>query len=955
MVNIAAKNQRNISSYPITFGRATQASPTITINPSHDKEGSSVETSKLNQALKSSILPQTHGYKEISDINAPFFNKGKLYRLNNGQKVILINKPGPTVIKTYVKVGSFNENNQIRGISHFIEHSVFNGSKLLNSGEFVKEINNMGASYNAGTGFSSTNYFVESPLHKEQDMEKIIKMHADMLQNPTFSDEMIKKERGPVISEIHMYEDDPFDKAYNLSLKNLFNFKNSYQGLIAGSEKNIKSLTRNDILDFDNKWYKPENMVTIIVGNEDPNKSIKLLSKYFTKKQPPKNIDNDKHYENLNNPIQKTVRQDVKNPNVNSVLLNMSFAGPKNNNIDETLATLALSSILCGNESSRLTKALKLLNTKPSSDVNVISPNYNDPQVIQFNINFKPSDEEKGLKTVYSTIQELAEQPITNEELEITKNKMKEDFARVNEYAMGITEIIGDAAVEHGDLSYYTNRIELINKLTVQDIQNVAKKYLDLNKTSIIMIHPETVPEDTKNKAKAVSPVKFTGNTKNLDLGKINEYDCQNNIHLVLNNNPNAIQTSAVIQLKTDNMINVKPGVAPILSLIMEKGSKHLSEEKYNDITDRNNLDIKPSIGNDIFSFSADCQASNLPLSLDLIKDIMYNPNFSQEKFEKAKEEAKLLYSSTPESPLSNGLESIYPDSPYGYSPKKNAENIDKVTMNDVVEFYNSIIKNAQGKIVVTAPLDQNPEITQHVFDKASSMPKVQKHEYSNNYNYKPLDKNIVIAKAEERNQAHIVQMYKYKDSGNIKDRAALILMNEILGGNSQSRLFQDLREKKNLAYRVKSYLTTDGKAGEITFEIKTTTKTKQDGKVKTQYENIQKSIDGFNEHVHNMMTKSVTAEELEGAKLSTKSKIILETESSLGKSECLMNGFNTPYGSKQAEDLITEIDKITTEDIKKVASIYLNQPSVVSMIASKDSIENSQNYLKSIGDLKTY
>ena len=182
-----------------------------TINTINQKEVVSIEAAK---AIKANNTPQVKDYTFIKNINIPALNlNANLYQLKNGQKCIIAKKDGPCILKTYFKVGSMNEPDNIRGISHFIEHNLFNGSKNLKSTEFVSNVNGMGGKYNASTGMISTDYFIHSPLHSPNDLEKFIKMHADMLTNPTFSNEMLEKEKGPVISEIQMLADNPSNLA----------------------------------------------------------------------------------------------------------------------------------------------------------------------------------------------------------------------------------------------------------------------------------------------------------------------------------------------------------------------------------------------------------------------------------------------------------------------------------------------------------------------------------------------------------------------------------------------------------------------------------------------------------------------------------------------------------------------------------------------------------------------
>lgn len=951
-------------------------------------------TYQVGESLKANVLARPSinsksGYREVSTFNVPYLNnKGKAYKLDNGQTVIIIPKPGPTILRTFIKVGSFNEPDDQRGISHFIEHSVFNGSDKLQPGEFVDRVTERGAKYNAGTGFSSTNYFIESALLSPNEFDEFIEMQADMIKHPKFTPEMIEKEKGPVISEIKMYEDDPIDKAYNLSLKNLFSINNNYQGLIAGSESNISRLTVDDVNEYYKKWYTPDNMTTIIVGDVNPNQAIKTVSKHFREKQASSADNNkdksDKYNQSLNTSIQSPVREDVKSPNTNSAIMNMTFIGPRNDDIKEAFAVNALMVALTGYDNSRLNKSLKPFNTNAMSALNVISSKEDDPQVIQVSSSFEPGEEEEGISTIYSAIQSLTENPPSEKELKIIKNKLKENLANDSEHSMDITERAGESIVDHGDLKAYTNMPEMIQSLTPQDIQNAAKKYLDLNKTSMVVVHPEA---QQLKLSKEESQSNNSGNIKfgraqieesqiesmnksykyrektspdaiSKILGSQNEFYLSNNIDFVLNNNPNTAKASALIQLKTNDMPKAKPGVAQVYSLIMSKGPKGATEEKFKEIIDENNLGIGFYPDNDSINVGAECQPENLPLALHVMKTSLCNPDFSQEKFKQSKEEVKSLFSRVNDDALSGALESLYPNSPYGYTPRKIAKEIDNVTLQDIINFDKEIKEKAQGKAVITAPMEQVnseqgyyiPYTQESLIRSLSTLPMVQKPKYENTYSPEPVSRQSVVTKEEDRNQAHIVNMIRIQESGNIKDHAAIMVLNEILGGNSNSRLFQDLREKENLAYKVKSDYTSNGETGEITLEIKTTTRDTANPQNKKPNNNLQRSLDGFEKHKNMLIDEKVSEDDLLGAKHSAKTKLILGAESSAEKTESIMNGLNTQYGLTYTAELFKAIDNLTEDDIQHAAKAYLDSnknPSSISINASKEALADSQKYLK--------
>ena len=257
-------------------------------------------------------------YTKTGEMSFPYDTKAHCYKLANGQKVIIIPQEGETVVKTYVNTGSMNEPDNLRGISHYIEHNLFNGSEGLKEGDFFKQTDKMGAYTNASTGFAETNYFISSNLLNEGDLERKIKLHASMLETPLFAIEKLEKEKGIVNSEINMITSRPENIAINKMLKNLYGIKSTSTDMIGGTTDNITNLTREDVVNYYNNNYYPANMVTVITGEVNPDETIKLISKHFTSKKQP---SQQRHTEKLA-PITKTVREDIISDKATGLALN---------------------------------------------------------------------------------------------------------------------------------------------------------------------------------------------------------------------------------------------------------------------------------------------------------------------------------------------------------------------------------------------------------------------------------------------------------------------------------------------------------------------------------------------------------------------------------------------------------------------------------------------------------
>ena len=259
---------------------------------------SNSDKSQNNSAQNSTQLPAVNtigisqvnsnlpvSYTKIAEIPIPGINKtASVFKLSNGQKIAILPKEGPTFIRTSFNVGALNEPDNIRGISHFIEHNLFNGSKDLAPGEYDKKLSEMGGYTNAFTSYGETQYYLTTELLENNSLEEAIKLNAMQTQFPTFPQEQLTKEKEPVKSEIDMYKDIPSAEAESLMLKNLFGIKSAADDIVIGTKDNINALTRDTVVDYYNTWYTPDNAVTVITGDVDVNEAINIAAKYYNKK-----------------------------------------------------------------------------------------------------------------------------------------------------------------------------------------------------------------------------------------------------------------------------------------------------------------------------------------------------------------------------------------------------------------------------------------------------------------------------------------------------------------------------------------------------------------------------------------------------------------------------------------------------------------------------------------------
>ena len=188
------------------------------------------------------------------------------YNLKNGLTYINIPKKNDLIsVGFLVKVGSRDEDKKNNGISHFLEHMLFKGTKKRNTCELLNELDNLGTIYNALTTIDFTAY----ELHgDDEDKYKIIDIILDLYQGANLYQKDINKERGVILEEYNLTMYDVSDIIFNIVSEELFK-GTSLELPIIGTKKNIKNFKRNDLIKFRNKYYCPSNTIFMTIGNVD--------------------------------------------------------------------------------------------------------------------------------------------------------------------------------------------------------------------------------------------------------------------------------------------------------------------------------------------------------------------------------------------------------------------------------------------------------------------------------------------------------------------------------------------------------------------------------------------------------------------------------------------------------------------------------------------------------------
>ena len=927
------KNTSNI--YGIAFKAYKQASNPVSSN-------SEIFTNALSNNYNTDYnvkLPQS--YKKTGVTKLKNGLELHSYVLGNGHKITIVPMEGsPATVKNYVNVGSMNETDDIKGISHFLEHMAFNGTtgengyKKLVWGDSFRLIDKLGGWTNASTNYAITDYVNSTPMLEDKDIEEQIKILAAMTEDLALPENMIEKEKSPVCSEINMIMDRPETIALDQTVRSLFNIKSSADELVAGSTAHIQNLDRNKVKEYYDKYYTPDNMNLVITGDVNPDEIIKTVAKEFHSTK--KSIG--RKYEEKLIPIKETVRKDFISDKATDTNIIIGFEGPASNDSKSLIGMEILSEYL-NTEDFGLSKELRDLNAFGSHSMEKISSNPYSPQLNMYTINSSEENSEKALNSLYKKLANLKspdEQTINN-----LKKKLLMDYKDYMEYSETVNGLIGKSVLS-GNIDYVTEYENILNRITKEDIDKLINKHFDVNRAAITLVHPNTTAKELESNFNNLS---FKGiNRKPVETDKISETVLNNNYKLDFIDTKND-NISFNIKMKYDIPKDINPAAFDVLDYIYATGIKEMSEADYNKFNQENNIDNYAAVTNEYLTLGGYSDYKNFELNLNKAIELFNNPRINDEEVEKAVYKLKDMIMRTQDT--SAGLYYDYESqfNPRYVSKDKMLECLEKVTKEDVFKLLKYIKENSMGYIVMNSP-EGDKEIKNKAIKILNTLDSVKPFEIKTDKVYKETEKPVLLTKERPVSQADISQTYKFKYTDNIKEQAVLRIMNTILSSSDSIGLFNSLRERDHLAYTVFSDFGISEDCGELSLNILTTTDNKETNEI--SYDNVQKSINGFNRQIALLLNSAYTDEDFESAKRALKANL-LNQEGVSNKLNVVAKSMCKKEGIEYRNIMYNTIDSITREDVDNMAKEIFSKKPIYSIVASKDTLEANKDFLNSL------
>jgi predicted Zn-dependent peptidase len=405
----------------------------------------------------------------------------KTHVLDNGLTIIGEEIPYVKSISLglWINAGSRIEDEKISGISHFIEHMLFKGTKNRTSKDISSQIDNLGGQINAFTSKECTCYYVKL-LDSHIDIG--IDILSDMILNPLFDKIDIDKERLVILEELKMYEDSPEDLAYDLLIENIY----AGDGLgmnIIGTIKSLDDINQEEIINYFSKYYVPNNSVISISGNFKFEEMIEKIEEKFK----------DWKRKEVEIKIEKAEFKNcfiAKNKDTEQINLAMSLEAIPTENIEEVYALAVINTVFGGSISSRLMQKIR-------EEKSLVYSIYSSQSLYEKcgELGIFASTSNENLEEVYNLIIEeikkLKENYLTDKEIRETKEQLKGSYILGLESTSSRMMSIGKAMLLNKKVKTTDDILNCIDNVDKKTIESVIDKIFTLDKLGVCIVGKE--------------------------------------------------------------------------------------------------------------------------------------------------------------------------------------------------------------------------------------------------------------------------------------------------------------------------------------------------------------------------------------------------------------------------------------------------------------------------------
>ncbi|MBI3039203.1 insulinase family protein [bacterium] len=785
-------------------------------------------------------------------------------------------------INVWVHVGSRNEKAGEEGFSHFIEHMLFKGTPTYPTGQLDREIKKLGASQNA---FTSLDYTCFHLLGAKEHFPRLLELELDAVFHSLIDNNEFQKERQVVLEELRMDKDDPPSYLYN-AMKELTYTIHPYRHPVVGYEATLASASRDGLFDFYRRYYVPENIWLVVVGDVKADEALSLIRRLTGSEKksvfPEQNVAEE--------PIQTSKREAVLFGEIEQAYVNLAWHAPGILNPDNYSMDV-ISFILGNGRSSRLHKTL----VEEEQLVSSVSSNYftsGDPSLFFIGAVMPQGNVRKFIDRASRLVREFRDGEIPSEELEKAKQQIisstifSRETAQSQAFSYGHYATLGK--LEEADL--YLDRIQALSR---DDIIRVAKSVFQDAGLSVIRYEPKVATVSSK-------PEMIT---------------LENGLRLIVKENHSSPIIAISVQIDAGGLREEKneAGLANLTAKTLLKGTKRMSSEEIAKTLESMGTTLSINAQKSFATLKMQCLTEKFFPSLEVVLEVLVNSDFPEVEFKKEQEialeaiktESDDLFSFT----FYNTLSRLFPDFPLGYSNLGISEKVRSLKRSDVSQFHK---KHFLGSgMVVSIVGDFYLNESKKKFSELFSRIPTGTHVELKDPKFHSIAQPIEIEGKKNKEQVQIMVATRTFPKAD-PQTPALHLLKNILSGSMSSRLFTNLRDKDSLAYSVWAS-TLEGKNSGFFYATLSSAVNKLDSAKTRLIEELEK-----------IRKEGFTDEELSDSKKYVLGQYALSQVDNLSQSEVFSSDEFMGLGYDYFEKYPNLIRSTTKEEVSSICQQFL-------------------------------
>lgn len=794
--------------------------------------------------------------EEKSPIEIPY----EKFVLDNGLTVIVHedDKAPIVAVNLWYHVGSKNEKEGKTGFAHLFEHLMFNGSENFND-DYFQVLEKVGATdLNGTTNKDRTNYFQNVPVNA---LDLALWMESDRMGHllGAIDQDKLDEQRGVVQNEKRQGENQPYGKVWGTIAENTYPKGHPYSWSVIGSMDDLNAASLDDVHEWFKTYYGPNNATLVIAGNIDAASAREKVEKYFGDIEPGPPIAKKEAWVAKRTGESRMQMQD----RVPQARIYKVWNVPERGNVELRHLDL-VSDVLGSGKTSRFYERLVYTDQIATDAAAFISTGEIGSQFM-VQATARPGVD---LATVEAALDEemarLFEEGIKDSELKRIKTQYVASFIRGAERIGGFggkSDILAQQEVYAGTPDFYQVELERVRRATAEDLLYAAKKWLS-DGTFAIEVHPypelmasgEGVDRSTmpvvEDPAKAVFPTMQKATLKN-----------GLNIVLVERNAVPVVNFRLMLDAGYASDQFAAPGTANLAMNMLDEGTETRTALQISEELALLGASIGAFSGLDVSSVSLSALKAELDESLELYSDVILNPAFPEEDFNRLKQQQLVGIQREQVTPVQMALR-VFPGLLYGdahayglpLTGSGTTESVTDMTRDDLVKFHDTWFKPNNSTLIVVGDvsMDELKPKLEKAFSKwkKGSVPTKNIGQVAHK-----AESSVYLMDRPGSEQSIIFAGHVAPPKGN-PNEIAIETMNTILGGAFISRVNMNLREDKGWSYGAFSIIW-DAK-GQRPFLIYAPVQT---DKTKESMQEVMMELEGI------LTDKPVTAEEVDRAK----------------------------------------------------------------------------------------